>query len=70
MNDSNREFILPDINLEQTKFENKTPKASSLAPMNIGMQNIMTANIDEFNESNINDDCSEMDDLNVSMDSI
>jgi hypothetical protein len=31
---------------------------------------MMTANIDEFNESNINDDCSEMDDLNVSMDSI
>jgi len=38
--------------------------------MNVGMQNMMTANIDEFNESNINDDCSEMDDLNVSMDSI
>ena len=38
--------------------------------MNLGMQNMMTANIDEFNESNINDDCSEMDDLNVSMDSI
>lgn len=38
--------------------------------MNLGMQNMMTANIDEFNESNINDDCSEMDDLNVSLDSI
>ena len=67
---SNREFILPDINLEQTKFENKSPKSSSLGPVNLGMQNMMTANIDEFNESNINDDCSEMDDLNVSMDSI
>ena len=70
MESSNREFILPDINLEQTKFENKAPNSSSLASLNLGMQNMMTANIDEFNESNINDDCSEMDDLNVSMDSI
>ena len=68
--EANREFVLPDINLEQTKFESKIPSSNTMACMNEGMQNMMTANIDEFNESNIGDDCSEMDDLNMSMDSI